>query len=542
MKRKILKNIKSKQSIMATMIVALMILVGLSGSNIVFKDTSVKAEEYWIQYDVQAESSSFLYSKAIIIDNAYIATYLNGFPLLVNDTTGNLAGIKANGSDIAFFAQGNVTQLPHEIEAFDATSGNLTAWVNVSSISPSAKTYIYMFYNDTDGGYPRGYNPTNVWDQHYIAVYHMNYTTTQCNDSTSNDNHATHLGAITNANGKIGVAKDFDGSTNYINLTQSCWMEGSDFGTFEAWFEPDITNAWMGMFEQRDDNNSDYAYSRFSATAGLRFEGKRGNANTWYVDSAGSYDTTNQYFAYPMKTDDVHLIRNTNPELNDDNCGMPEENSSHFECIRVGVTENLVDNRFFDGQVDEVRLSNISRNSSWLNATYHSQNQTTGFLTLGEQQQNEDTASTYEIKGLEGSWKNITWTGTTGTTVWSNATQPGGTLELNMSINTSDNITEIRVYCDDLDASILASNITLYVSSDNSSYDTLGAFTDGGSNISINTSTWPVGSGTNPFTYGGGTGLTNTNTSIYMRFSLTLGTTAGTFNQNDWKIYLGYYG
>jgi hypothetical protein len=152
-----------------------------------------------------------------------------------------------------------------------------------------------------------------------------------------------------------------------------------------------------------------------------------------------------------------------------------------------------------------------------------------------------EPASTFAIRGLEGSDYNITWTGTISTTVWSNETNPGGTLELNMSINATNNVTEIRVYCDDLDASILASNITMSVSSDNSSFDSMGTFTDGGSNISINTSTWPGGGGTNPFTYGGGAGLTNTTTSIYMRFQLAIGAIAGTYSQNDWKLYVGNY-
>jgi len=157
--------------------------------------------------------------------------------------------------------------------------------------------------------------------------------------------------------------------------------------------------------------------------------------------------------------------------------------------------------------------------------------------------QSED-ASEFEILGLDGYYKNISWTGTAGTTVWSNATAEGGTLELNMSINSSDNVTGIKVYCGDIDASMLAGNITLYVSRDNTTYavpdDNAGVFTDGGSNISINTSTWPAGAGDNPFTVPD-SGLTDTNTSIFMRFTLGLGSSDGTFSQSDWKIYVGCY-
>ena len=107
-----------------------------------------------------------------------------------------------------------------------------------------------------------------------------------------------------------------------------------------------------------------------------------------------------------------------------------------------------------------------------------------------------------------------------------------------MSINTTDNVTEIRAYIGDFNdtsAYINASNMTLYVSRDNSSgYAVLehnvgngnGVFTDGGCNLSINETTWPSsGAGTNPFT---GAGLTNTNTSIYFIVKLTIPATLST--------------
>jgi len=168
-------------------------------------------------------------------------------------------------------------------------------------------------------------------------------------------------------------------------------------------------------------------------------------------------------------------------------------------------------------------------------------------LGIAYEEEEEETTSSYSIKGLEGTNYNVTWTGNVGETVWSNVTNPGGTLELNMSINTTENVSEIRIYCDNLDASIPASNITVYVSRNNSSAyfavpnhnpsgEGNGKFPDGGGNVTINETTWQAGSGTNPFT---GAGLTNISTSLYFRFTLDLGSVAGTYNQSDWMIYIG---
>jgi len=155
-----------------------------------------------------------------------------------------------------------------------------------------------------------------------------------------------------------------------------------------------------------------------------------------------------------------------------------------------------------------------------------------------------ETTSSYSIDGLYNpnpptSYGNLTWEGEAGTSVWSNVTNPGGTLELSMVVNTTENVTDIKVWVDDLDATITASNITLYVSSDNSSYGSLGTFTDSGSNITVNDSTWNVGTmGATPFTYGG---ITNKSVSIYFRFLLSIpaSTPVNTYSQSDWVIYLG---
>ena len=162
---------------------------------------------------------------------------------------------------------------------------------------------------------------------------------------------------------------------------------------------------------------------------------------------------------------------------------------------------------------------------------------------------NEHTtgASSYSIKGLPNNI--ITFAGTAGTTVYCNST--GDTnewLEINMSIGTEDNVTEIRVFMDNLNDSgeyTNASNITLYVSnSSNTTYYSFGSFLDGGSNITINQTTWNTYIVVdNPFN---STGLTNTSTSIFCIFKIAIpsGTSTDIFwsaASDTYKIYLGHY-
>jgi len=155
----------------------------------------------------------------------------------------------------------------------------------------------------------------------------------------------------------------------------------------------------------------------------------------------------------------------------------------------------------------------------------------------------EPVISTYEIKGL--SSNKITFAGTAGTYPYCNSTGDYNEwLEINMSINATQNVTDINVSVGDLndtDAYINASNITMYVSSDNSSYGELGTFIDGGSNLTINITTWNAGTmGSNPFT---GAGLTNITTSIYLIFRLSIPADSPTdlfysLASDSFKIYI----
>lgn len=160
-----------------------------------------------------------------------------------------------------------------------------------------------------------------------------------------------------------------------------------------------------------------------------------------------------------------------------------------------------------------------------------------------------DEPSTYTIKGLEGADKNITWTGDEGTSIWSNTTAgAGGTMEINMSINTTDNVSEIRINLTHLSIAqgIYNTNVSLQVSSDNTSWGTNVTQYDGRDykqyNFSIRDSVWTEQNGfygTNPFS---GAGLTDKNTSIFVRFRLAIpsGASSGTYSQSDWDVYLGY--
>ncbi|MEA3488317.1 MAG: DUF2341 domain-containing protein, partial [Euryarchaeota archaeon] len=121
-----------------------------------------------------ASASDWGYKKAIEIDHNNVATTLTDFPVLISMTDADLRDdAQDDGDDIAFFLE--TTQLAHEIESFNGTTGELQAWVNVPTLSSATNTTIYMYYGNATCESQE--NVEAVWDDNFKMVQHLAETT-----------------------------------------------------------------------------------------------------------------------------------------------------------------------------------------------------------------------------------------------------------------------------------------------------------------------------------------------------------------------------
>ena len=508
--RNIRKQVSAKKNTTGSIVITILLIVAFLSTFLVFIPEQVSAASY----------GDFASVKELTIESDYIDTELTNFPLLIHDDTGDLLGnILANASDIAFFNSSKATQFNHEIEWYNSTTGELIAWVNVTPVASGTDTTLYMYYDDSDGGYPIGYNPTDVWDSDYEAVFHL----TDLNDSTSNGwlliNNGT---AVTNDSGQMAGCYDFEADNTaylyndtllngvYSSLNVECWVNHESGTTDNEYIVKYNVLSDDRLFFRR--SVSDFSmFLEADASGNKVVGGSTPSYNSWYYIS-GSYQSGLELRLNLNGTETVSL-------------GDLQPNTMQagdYEEFLVGIFSSTTYGNPMDGLIDEIRISNIARSNETLKASFHSMNETTGFLTLGAAQGGAE--SSYSIKGLTSD--RVTWSGTAGTTVWCNSSGDGNEwLEINMTINATDNVTELRVWMDDLNdtsAYINASNITMYVSSDNSSYGEIGTFTDSGSNCSdaINATNWNAGTmGADPFA---GEGLTNDSFEIYLIFTLAI--------------------
>ena len=184
-------------------------------------------------------------------------------------TSAELERARTAGTDLVFTAADGKTVLPFELEAFDASTGALVAWVELPVSSSADLTFYLYFDNDAQTSpVPR----PDPWSD-YLAVWHFHNDAAGVSpsivDSTGNGNHAAATGfePADKVAGKLDSAWRFDGTNNGAMLTP--FIHPAQF-TIEAWVRPtaitgyhtvvdnNMNRRWFGLFRFGADLGLDY--------------------------------------------------------------------------------------------------------------------------------------------------------------------------------------------------------------------------------------------------------------------------------------------
>jgi hypothetical protein len=317
------------------------------------------------------------------INNNYIDSTLTNFPVLFNISSTIASKCQADGGDLRFVDSTNTTEYAYEIEEWNP-AGNSFVWVNVTNVLSSAKTQVNMYYGYTLVA--DGWNPGGVWDSNYLCVYHMNGTGTTIIDSTGNRD-GTKAGATspTEATGQVSKAQDFESSVAADKIEADKLGALTAF-TVQCWYIPESYDAAQQLIQNAADSGGGYSATGFKisrrVTNDIGFSVSNG-VDDWICDFTGSSSFTGkQYFAFTYLDETyAYIYMNTTQVASDTSVtgDMPDPASAK---LRLGVDILGGGGRWWaDGIMDEVRISNIVRNNSYLNATFHTSNMTIGFMS-----------------------------------------------------------------------------------------------------------------------------------------------------------------
>ncbi|MHA2327834.1 MAG: DUF2341 domain-containing protein, partial [Candidatus Hodarchaeales archaeon] len=335
---------------------------------------------------------SFRNRKTIIINSSKVSADLTNFPVLIDVTDSDLKSgrVQSDADDIIFFDQTGV-KLDHEIEQFQQNSshGRLTAWVK-SNLSSQQDTNITMYYGNSAVGDQQ--KPSDVWDSNYVGIWHMNQDpagpSPQIIDSSSPSSNGTSYGSMSSSDlieGKIDGSIHFDSNNDYINIGNPTELQITGAITVESWIRADLLGndyviAKMGLGGQRgwdisfDDDPGispdGWVMFRYSidGSAMKNVGWKRLNASLWY-HVVGVYNPSTFARFY------------LNGQLvAEDTTNIP---SSQFDpSVPVRIATRADNTGYYNGTLDEIRISNIVRSSDWILTEYNNQHDPNSFYSV----------------------------------------------------------------------------------------------------------------------------------------------------------------
>jgi len=357
---------------------------------------------------------------------AGVAVNTVNFPVLVRLDSTNAAdvftGALAGGADIRFSNAAGVER-PFEIEHWDAAAKRASIWVLADTVKGNDSIASLRIYWGR-AGVSSASNGAAVFDttNGYVAVWHLNGTTTETSVTAHGfvatppvDSTPTVVAA-----GAIGAARRFSG-TQYLRAIGSAPtalnLPLNGKYSLSAWVRNDTisttgTNTGHAIVTKGDHQ---YALAVFGATAAERnyeIATKAGN-NQWrqattaaittpvvyagvkandhvgqwrYVsgswNGADSLDTARVYFqgAFQKLTTWNNTSTTGRQEARDVHIGVLS-NEGTGSTNPTGTLQ-----RFHVGSLDEIRISKVLRDSTWMRLEYATQNPAGSVVALGSTQ------------------------------------------------------------------------------------------------------------------------------------------------------------
>lgn len=327
------------------------------------------------------------FRKQVAINSTMVSGDLVNFPVLLDIVDMDLkTKARSDGGDIVFLDANNV-KLSHEIEQYDSSSGHLVAWVTLPSLVSTQDTILHMYYGNPDARNQQ--NASAVWDSNFVMIQHLKELFLNRYDSTTNGNNGTAYGGLLKSTaGKIDGADEFDGYNDYVGVQSSTSLNISGAVTVEGWFNSKLgllskPNAWFGGMQKLGA----YELGWQGWTDGWTFQIYE-NGNRLYIDSNNVYVPQGEWHYVVGQYDGQYLRVFLDGQSIASKMVGSRTIVSNNNAFQIGVRES----KYWNGTIDEVRISNVSRSSAWIQTSYNNQKNPAAFCLIGTEEMNPNVS------------------------------------------------------------------------------------------------------------------------------------------------------
>jgi hypothetical protein len=273
-----------------------------------------------------------------------------------------------------------------DTETYNASTGNIIAWVKVPTVKTASDTSLYMCYGNSGVSTYQGFS-TSTWDSNYKGVWHFpNGTTLSLADSSSNSNTGNLGGGSTYSDiatfGQIyGSAKfnqgantaGYVGDSNLINtalVTISAWVYLTSIPAASSQLIAGFTDGLLSPTFDKD------LYVDTSGKVGFYiYDGAVKTVSSVSAISTGQW-------TYVTATADGS---NINVYING---GAPVSTAAGNSYAGYTVPNFFIGcatltYSFLSANIDEVRVSTLARSPDWITTEYNNQSSISTFMTMG---------------------------------------------------------------------------------------------------------------------------------------------------------------
>jgi len=326
---------------------------------------------------------------------------LDGFPMLVTYSDNLLRSTTyggyvnySDGRDICFTDQDGITVLDYEIESYNPEDGSISAWVRIPSLAAESHTELFLYYGSPNS--TTRWDTAGVWSENYIAVWHLHDDPSadepQLTDATSYANHGTTGGNMDENNqaaGKVAGAIYFDGDENFATMPTSGF--NTEAGSVELWVSLDsISDTGSDYFfaHRQADPKADRVYLRvwpdgeWGTGMGSTYDLERGDTletDTWHHMAITWNDTAVSGFL-------------------DGAQDFGPADFTGLDTVReIYIMSWMPSSESASGILDELRVSEVERDSAWIVASYLNQSQPESFLQFDTESLNDLPCQAVEL-------------------------------------------------------------------------------------------------------------------------------------------------
>jgi signal peptidase I len=314
------------------------------------------------------EADPWTHRRALTIPSTSIGADLANFSVLVQLVDPTLAAsAQPDASDLRFTAADEVTILDHEIEWWDPTTGALTAWVRVPSVSSDVDTRLYLLAGASDA--PDGQDVRGSWSSGWDAVWHLardpSGSAPQAADSGPRRAGGLTVGSMAGAElvtGLAGAALDLDGVDDGIEVP-AIPIGASGAFTVSAWVRPDTLSSDATVFAAAADGSAVvtlWLQSTSATTATLRADVVVDGAT---VSTSAGTVVAGGWHHVAVVFDGTELRA-----LVDGVAGPPSSAFGRSSQPNQVMTIGAGPAGHLDGLIDEVRIAQVAHGSAWIDA------------------------------------------------------------------------------------------------------------------------------------------------------------------------------